>query len=193
MGLDMWMYGIKDISNEEIPDGMPESWYEEHGYKLITHYEDDDDFYNMFHDMYDYSVIRNVEYTETDFEKIKKDYNVKKEANISMMSGGGVIGFSCGEYYKEIEIPKDEWDKYDKKVLREAIIFKADELAYWRKEYKLQELIYNKYYGNIYNCGFHLIDDDMMKMINRYLKVKDMNKQHINDDGYVAKMYHEWY
>ena len=36
MGLDMWMYGIKDISNEDIPDGMPESWYEENGYKLIT-------------------------------------------------------------------------------------------------------------------------------------------------------------
>ena len=193
MGLDMWMYGIKDISNDEIPDGMPESWYEEHGYKMITHYEDDNDFDNMFHDMYDYSVIRNVEYTETDFEKIKEDYNVKKEAHISMMSGGGVIGFSCGEYHKQVKISEDELNKYDKKVFREAIIFKGDELAYWRKEYKLQELIYNKYYGNIYNCGFHEIDDDMMKKINRYLKSKDMDKQNINDDGYVAKMYHEWY
>ena len=48
MGLDMWMYGIKDISGEEIPDGMPQEWYEEHNYKLITYYEGDDDFDNMY-------------------------------------------------------------------------------------------------------------------------------------------------
>lgn len=193
MGLDMWMYGIKDISNEDIPDGMPQEWYEEHDYEMIEHYEDDDDFDNICHDMYNYSVIRNVEYTETDFEKIKEDYNVNKDAYISMLGSGGVIGFSCGNYYKEVKISVDELKKYDKKVFRESLIYKADELAYWRKEYDLQDLIYNEYYGNIYNCGFHLIDDDMMKKINRYLKSRDMNKQRINNDGYVAKIYHEWY
>ena len=101
MGLDMWMYGIKDISGEEIPDNMPQEWYEEHDYEMIEHYEDDNDFDNMFHDMYDYSVIRNVEYTETDFEKIKEDYNVNKDAYISMLGSGNVIGFSRGNYYKE--------------------------------------------------------------------------------------------
>ena len=72
MGLDMWMYGIKDISNDEIPDNMSESWYEENGYKLILHYNDDNDFEQMFHDMYAYSTEKNVEYSETDFDKIKK-------------------------------------------------------------------------------------------------------------------------
>lgn len=193
MGLDMWMYGIKDISNDEIPDNMPESWYEEHDYKMIEHYEDDNDFDNMYHDMYDYSVIRNVEYTETDFEKIKKDYNVNKDAYVSMLGSDGVIGFSCRNYYKEVKISEDELNKYDKKVFRESLVYKADELAYWRKEYDLQDLIYNEYYGQIYNCGFHKIDDDMMKKINRYLRARNMSNQSINNDGYIAKMYHEWY
>ena len=193
MGLDMWMYGIKDISGEEIPDGMPQEWYEEHDYKMIEHYEDDNDFDNMFHDMYDYSVIRNVEYTETDFEKIKEDYNVNKDAYVSMLGSGGVIGFSRGNYYKEVKISEDELNKYDKKVFREALVYKADELAYWRKEYDLQDLIYNEYYGQIYNCGFHSLNDEMMRKINRYLRVRNMSKQSINNDGYIAKMYHEWY
>ena len=192
MGLDMWMYGIKDISDEEIPDNMPQEWYEEHDYKLITHYENDDDFDNMYGDMYIYSAIRNVEYIETDMEKLKKDYKIHENANL-----GSIIGGKLGFYYNkkswEIEISEDEIKKYDKKVFRKALIFKADELAYWRKEYNLQDLIYTGYHKEIYNCGFHELDDDLMEKINRYLEVNDMYKQNINDDGYIAKMYHEWY
>ena len=192
MGLDMWMYGIKDISNEDIPDGMPESWYEENGYKLITHYDDDNDFEQMFHDMCDYSTEKNVEYSETDFDKVKKDYGIKKEAYLSYF-GGNKIGFSCKDYYKEIDITQDELDKYEKKVFHKALVFKRDELAYWRKEYDLQNLIYNEYNGQIYNCGFHRLNKTMMTKINRYLKSRDMSKQNINSEDYVAKMYHEWY
>ena len=192
MGLDMWMYGIKDISNENIPDGMPESWYEENGYKLITHYDDDNDFEQMFHDMYAYSAERNVEYSETDFDKVKEDYGIKKEARISYFCGNA-IGFSCKDYYKEIDITQEELDKYEKKVFHKAWIFKGDELAYWRKEYDLQDLIYNEYNGQIYNCGFHRLTKTMMTKINRYLKSRDMSKQNINSEDYVAKMYHEWY
>ena len=192
MGLDMWMYGIKDISNENIPDGMPESWYEENGYKLITHYDDDKDFEQMFHDMYAYSAEKNVEYGETDYDKIKEDYGIKKEARISSFCGN-TIGFSCKDYYKEIDITHDELDKYEKKVFHKALIFKGDELAYWRKEYDLQDLIYNEYDGQIYNCGFHRLTKTMMTKINRYLKSRDMSKQNINSEDYVAKMYHEWY
>ena len=192
MGLDMWMYGIKDISEENIPDSMPESWYEENGYKLITRYENDNDFDEMFHDMFEYSVERNVEYGETDYDKIKEDYGIKKEADISYF-GGNTIGFSCKDYYKQIDISQDEWNSYDKKVFHKAFIFKGDELAYWRKEYDLQDLIYNEYNGQIHNCGFHRLTKKMMTKINRYLKSRDMSKQNINDEEYVAKMYHEWY
>ena len=192
MGLDMWMYGIKDISNEDIPDGMPESWYEKNGYKLITHYDDDSDFEQMFHDMYKYAVERNVEYSETDIEKIKDDYGIEKKAEVSYL-GHDVIGFSYRDYYKQISISKDEWDKYEKKVFHKALIFKGDEIAYWRKEYSLQELIYREYDGQIYNCGFHRLTKAMMTKINRYLKSRGMDKQNINSEDYIAKMYHEWY
>lgn len=192
MGLDMWIYGIKDISNEDIPDDMPESWYEKNSYKLITHYDDDNDFEQMFHDIYAYSAEKNVEYNETDYDKIKEDYGIKKEADISYF-GHNTIEFSCKDYYKKIDISQDELDNYEKKVFHKALIFKGDELAYWRKEYDLQDLIYNEYNGDVYNCGFHKIDDELMKKINKYLKSKGMDKQSINDDGYVVKMYHEWY
>ena len=192
MGLDMWMYGIKDISGEDIPDNMPQEWYEEHDYKLITHYENDDDFDKMYGDMYIYSAIRNVEYIETDMEKLKKDYKINENAHLSSIIGGK-LGFSYNKKSWEIEISEDEIKKYDKKVFRKALIFKADELAYWRKEYNLQDLIYTGYHKEIYNCGFHKLDDDLMEKINRYLEINDMDKQNINDDGYIAKMYHEWY
>lgn len=104
--------------------------------------------------------------------------------------------FQYGKYgglRKEILISDEELKKYDKQVIRKALIYKYDELAYWRKEYDLQDLIYNEYNGEVYNCGFHKIDDELMKKINKYLKLREMNKQSINDDGYIVKMYHEWY
>ena len=192
MGLDMWIYGIKDISNEDIPDGMPESWYEKNGYRLITHYDDDDDFEQMFHDMYAYSAEKNVEYVEIDFDKIKEDYGIKKEAHLSYF-WHNTVGFSYKDYYKKIDISQNEWDNYEKKVFHKTLIFKGDELAYWRKEYDLQDLIYSEYNGDVYNCGFHKIDNELMKEINEYLKSRELDKQSINDDGYIAKMYHEWY
>lgn len=191
MGLDMWIYGIKDISNDEIPDNMPESWYINNDYKLIDKYEEDE-FDKLFHDMYKYSVVRNVIYTITDFDKIKKEYGINEKAYLCFM-GHGKIGFQYKKSYKEIAIEQDELDKYDKEITREALVYKADELAYWRKEYDLQDLIYNEYYGQIYNCGFHEIDDELMKKINKYLKSRKMDKQDINEDGYIVKMYHEWY
>ena len=206
MGLDMWIYGIKDISNENIPDGMTEDWYEENGYKIISSYdENDEEFNNMFHDMYKYSVVRNVEYTKTDLNSIKKDYDIDEDAEFSGMSfssDGTEYRFSKwiseneygnAYYNKDVFLTDEQLCKYDVKVLEKSLIYKAEELAYWRKEYDLQDLIYNEYCGHVYNCGFHLIDDDMMKKINRYLKSKDKSTQSINNDGYIAKMYSEWY
>lgn len=191
MGLDMWVYGIKDITKDDIPDKMTEDWYEEHGYNTIIEYDDDNEFDVMFHDLFDYSVIRNVEYTEVDFDKVKKDYGIKPEASISMMCGDGTIGFSHGKYYKEINL--SDTKKYEVKIYRKSLIYKSEELAYWRKEYNLQQLIYDNYDGDVYNCGFHKLDDDLIKKINKYLKRNDMNKQGINDPDYDVKMYHEWY
>ena len=147
MGLDMWMYGIKDISNDEIPDNMPESWYEEHEYNIIRIDENDNEFNDMFKDLYNYSVIRNVVYTETDWNKLMKDYEIDKNASISRWSSDGTIGFSCKNYYKEIAVTQDELEKYNIDVTAKTLVYKADELAYWRKEYDLQDLIYKEYYG----------------------------------------------
>lgn len=193
MGLDMWIYGIKDILNDGIPDNMPESWYEENEYNIIRIDEEDNEFDDMFKDLYNYSVIRNVIYTEIDWNKLMKDYEIDKNARLSGWSSDGRIGFSCKNYYKEITVTQHELKKYNIDVTAKILVYKADELAYWRKEYDLQNLIYNEYCGQIYNCGFHEIDNEMMRKINRYLRVRDMSKQSINDDGYVAKMYHEWY
>lgn len=192
MGLDMWMYGIKDITKDDIPDGMPESWYEDNGYKLIVIDYEDDEFNKMYNDLLKYAVTRNVIYIETDYNKLKKDYGIDEEMHLCYW-GNNKMGFSYREFYKEIELTHEELDKYDINVARESLVFKGDELAYWRKEYNLQDLIYENYNGDIYNCGFHELDDELMKKINRYLKRNEMNRQNINDIDYVTKMYHEWY
>lgn len=196
MGLDMWIYGIKEINEKDIPENVTEEWLDNNYYSYVEQYEDDDEFDKMYHDLYDYSIMKNVIFTDTDYDKIKKDYKLPKNALVAGWRSDGTIIFQYGKYgglRKEVTISNEELKKYDKQVIRKALIYKYDELAYWRKEYDLQDLIYNEYNGEIYNCGFHKIDDELMKKINKYLKSRKMDKQSINDDGYIVKMYHEWY
>ena len=196
MGLDMYMYGIVDISSDDIPDGEKTNVYEDKGYSLIDKKDyDEDEFDGMFHDLIPYAVIRNVSYTLTDWEKIKKSYNLPENSNLCGISSDGTYWFIDSDSKKDykIFISEQEMRKYDYQELRESLVFKCEELAYWRKEYDLQDLIHNEYKGTIYNCGFHLMDDNLMKDINKYLKKRDMDRQSINNPEYIAKMYHEWY
>lgn len=198
MGLDMYIYGIKEINEKDIPENITEEWLDNNGYSYVQRYEDDDEdeFDKMYHDLYDYSVMKDVIFTDIDYDKIYKDYKLPKNAVLSGLKSGGTFIFQYGKYgelSKEVTISDEELKKYDKQVIRKALIYKYDELAYWRKEYDLQDLIYNEYNGEIYNCGFHKIDDELMKKINKYLKSRKMDKQSINDDGYIVKMYQEWY
>lgn len=199
MGLDMWIYGIKDIDEKDIPENVTAKWLDDNGYSYVQQYEDDDEFYKMYHDLYDYSVMKDVIFTVTDFDKVKKDYKISENAIFAGLSSNGTVRtvfFEYGKYHrtqKSVALSQEEWNKYDKQVIRKALIYKYDELAYWRKEYDLQDLIYNECNGEIYNCGFHKIDHELMKKINKYLKSRKMDKQSINDDGYIVKMYHEWY
>ena len=194
----MWIYGIKEINEKDIPENVTEEWLDDNGYSYVQQYEDDDEneFDKMYHDLYDYSIMKNVIFTDIDYDKIKKDNKLSKNAMLAGWKSGGIFIFQYGKYgglTKEVPISNEELKKYDKQVTRKALIYKYDELAYWRKEYDLQDLIYTGYHKEIYNCGFHELDNDLMEKINRYLEINDMDKQSINDDGYIAKMYHEWY
>ena len=160
MGLDMWMYGIRDISNDDIPDGKTENWYNDRGYSVIdTNDYDEDELEELIGDLIPYCVERNVEYTLTDLKRIKKDYNIPEEAYLDMW-GGNLLGFSWkveenekndNEYVSYLEpyrgknnavIEIDDIRKYDIKEVHKSFINKKDELAYWRKYYDLQDLIY---------------------------------------------------
>lgn len=201
MGLDMWIYGIKEINEKDIPENVTEEWLDDNDYSYVQQYEDDDEFDKMYHDLYDYSIMKNVIFTDIDYDKIKEDNKLPKNAILAGWQSDGTFIFQYGIFHygeyskliKEVTISDEEFKKYDKQVIRKALIYKYDELAYWRKEYGLQDLIYNEYNGNVYNCGFHKIDDELMKKINKYLKLREMDEQSINDDGYIVKMYHEWY
>lgn len=192
MGLDMYIYGIEDISNENIPENLDEKWYDDRGYNYCILYDEEDEA--LYRDLYDYSLIRNVVYTETDWEKFKKHHHLSEDAQLWRVSSNNTYSFTWGnnlENNKEFQI--SELKKYDIKVVRKTLIFRKKELAYWRKEYDLQDLIYNNYDGEIYNCGYHYLNDEIMKKINNYLKKRHIDKQDLNNSDYPIKMYHEWY
>lgn len=94
MGLDMWIFGIKEINEKDIPENVTEKWLDDNDYSYVQQYEDDDEFDKMYHDLYDYSIMKNVIFTDTDYDKIKKDYKLPKNATLAGWKSDGILFFN---------------------------------------------------------------------------------------------------
>ena len=198
MGLDMWIYGIKDIKDHIIPVNMPASWYYANDYSLTQIDENDDDFIEKYADLEPYSVRRNVVYTKTDFEKIRADYNIPEDTIMggytNSMDGKSVkFRFYLDSKMFTVSLSKRELELYCVYIPIESFVFKKEELAYWRSLPDLQALIYKEYPNVIRNTGYHELDKDVLKKIVRWLTCYRFPLQKIKTAGYAAKMYHEWH
>ena len=198
MGLDMWIFGIKDIKDNIIPDNMPASWYYANDYSLAQIDENDDDFVEKYADLEPYSVRRNVVYTKTDFEKIRADYNIPEDAIMggytnSMDRKSVIFHFYLDSKMFTVSLSKRALELYCLYIPIESFVFKKEELAYWRSLPDLQALIYEEYPNVIRNTGYHELDKDVLKKVVRWLTRYRFPQQKIKTAGYAAKMYHEWY
>ena len=69
----------------------------------------------------------------------------------------------------------------------DSYICKRKEVYYMRKEYEVQDSIYELYDGVIDNCGYHHMTEDMIDVVNECAGKKVLDTQANN------LYYHEWY
>lgn len=96
------------------------------------------------------------------------------------------------ESEKSISIPtKDIAEKYT--VVNDVVMLccAIKRGAYWRKDYPLQERIYEASPYTIENCGYYPLTDEMEEVINDDLTMNGDHPLHA-EDGEVL-VYHEWY
>lgn len=87
---------------------------------------------------------------------------------------------------------KDNVDEFVDTHIVKCGYFKISEVAYWRKEYDLDNMLCKAYDGEVMNCGYHKLNDEMRKIILEHEAGK-LTAHDIEDTEDSVVCYHQWY
>lgn len=192
MGLDQYVYQMRKVSQkniqefnkknvDDLPDGV-----------LTINKASVDENPNMYKDILPILTPIKLVATLIDMERIKKDHNVPEYYQIGSRScGGGSIGW--GFYaperrgYVDVTLDEDELKSYLYDEERDYYICYYKEVYYMRKHYDTQDLMYEIYEGEIENCGFHHMSQEMIEALN------ESEGKRVLDTRAKSLYYYEWY
>ena len=185
MGLDMYVF------KAHPPKDDPNVVYKykemlDKGYSIFPDEDIEDESVRI---LKEYAVPFNLSVEKFDLKKISATYRLKNNIRISNVSNNGTV-FTDGN--KEVTIKEDELKNF---IYEEEEVFwlmELEEVGYWRKEYELQNQIYEMFKKDgieIENCGYYKLDKNKIYEIDKYNNGEQGLIYHIDDDLF----YHEWY
>ena len=211
MGLDMYLYKAKKISEEDRK-------------KLVGAFKNDvelnDEFENLFciakseislngekirfglDDIINFCDEIVMIDTFINYEKLLKDYNIPNHYELLDygIRGNGekdefvfVYSDTINKCNKEITIPCDKFDKrYTYEESETFYVCYLEEIGYWRKESQLRKLIHTLLDVDVENMGYYRVNDKIIYHINEYDRRYNYEYHFSCNDG-DAIFYHEWY
>ena len=201
MGLDMYIYRAKRVSEEDLKaiNGMSRDDIDNKFPRaLVVTNEDYDDYPSLYTELLPYMSPVNVKNTYIDLVKLKEAYGIPENAYIS----GEAHENSKISYFftipdategKRVTLTYEEMEeKFTFERTDEARIVFIKEVFYWRKAYDIQ----NKFYEShpVENCGYYKVScDELAEIADKYDENLGCVVDDFVDDEDVAYFYHEWY
>ena len=201
MGLDMYAYKIRKPTDDEAVafEGMDAGELSGEFAAIRVSDTKDNDGELACKDLLHYASIIRMKTRCFNQEKFLEDHDIPRDAVCGMRSYSGE-SFTYEYFWKPAgsdkkiskELTFTDIDEFDRKYgyweEEDYIVFCEDEVGYWRKNYDLQDRLYDAYEGQIVNCGYHLCNDEMLSLMREAGMTEDCECQ----DG-EAIFYHEWY
>ena len=189
MGLDQYVYRVRKpkleyrvYTHEEISEmGF--------GWASAVNFETNK---NLYAQLAPYAVKRDVECNYYDVEKMIAHYNLPEDSHIVGYGSYGVTlyGTNTNGDLVEQEISEEEVvEKFIKTEVHPHYIWEEYEEYYWRKNYNLQDWIYNAIDG-VDNTGYYILDADLISEINCAYGA-DIPEEDPTEES--ALFYWEWY
>lgn len=198
MGLDMWLYRITRLNQQELRDIETMDYTTMCDKFSVMEWGEKDDAYIGQIKSYVSFVKRPIE--QIDFSLAKKACGIPEDAEYSGEIANCDVWFfdrESDESHYEI----DYWQCTDEQrkamTVTNIVTFcvcHKEEVYYWRKAYALQEKIHKACNVPIENCGYYPLNDAMKKhIVNqiRHWEPFDKKKLEPTEDSVVC--YHEWY
>ena len=196
MGLDMFVYGIRKVQESEIPEVPTFEWLDKRNYRYFIADDGDLDACSpnpCIADLIPWSVVREFDSVEVDWNKIRADNGLSPDAFIVAANSN----INCSAYIirgeaKEVVIRvPNESEQYRLIRKRQLLIYRTDELAYWRKDYDLQSFFYERI-DDLDNVTYAEINPELLSDLKHYLSENRKEQQKLGK-AYDSYMYYEWY
>ena len=125
-----------------------------------------------------------------DIEKMRADLGLQ-DAHIFGVGPQGIMlyGTKDGEDVHALIGADAVKASYTIEREEDCIVLWVDQVAYWRKEYALQEIIHDALGGHVQNVGYYKLDEEAVARINDYAPVFEWEPPTESS----ALFYHEWY
>lgn len=146
---------------------------------------------NLFGQVAAYTIKRDLLCQLYDVQKMIEDYNLPSDAHIWHYADGyiEICGYNDGVRVNQKITDDEVKNKYTKTEMIPHYIWATDEAHYWRKNYDLQDWIYNTIDG-VDNTGYYILDESLISDIN-YMFDADIPEEDPTEE--YAFFYWEWY
>lgn len=192
MGLDICVYRVRKPETFEAKVFNKEDLLNQ-GYCLITR---PDDYEDLVRDLRPYTQEILVKTAYLNMEAVRKDYGLSEQAYACEWSGDGRIGLwdpaSNGNQHITLT-PEEIAEKYTVYEDELTLAFLREEVAYWRKNYRVQNFFYDAL-GNVENTGYYILSEEVLTKFNAEAYENGWDPVPVmapTDDA--ALFYWEWY
>lgn len=191
MGLDMYAYRFIKPSLEDRVYERDELFEMGYGYFKPGATEDKPE---LLEDILPYTQQLKINLQLIDLEKLQKHYGFDELPQVAMISSEEQIyrGERAGEPYSITIKRQDLIDHFVYSSVMECVVFKYEKVAYWRKEYDVQDF-FQESIGPIRNTGYRLIPVEVQHEYNRRFgdEMDRLPEEEATDR--TAIVYWEWY
>lgn len=215
MGLDQWLYCIQRLTKEEaiaLEGKRYDEMIEDDSLLLFraNEYPAEEEDFDEIKSIFGYLTKVKLISSLVRVEDLYRDKGVPEGYSVigsSYRNGNMHLSFvkypeggSEYEYSKlprvEIDVTNEEYNKYSYEEVEDYYVCKKEEIYYWRKNYELQDKLYETAVENgdqILNCGWHKCNEEMIMDIQNAISQEDNMRLVLNLPESEAYVYHEWY
>jgi hypothetical protein len=217
MGLDMYMYKVDRLAESEAARLNQMDSDDVGGCYSPYHYirkDVVDENPEPYSDLIPFFRQVKLLTQEFNYAKCFKDHHIHpNEEIVGSHQSSKSIGFLFANGHR-LELSDDEFEKYIDSVDRDFYIWKAEEVAYWRKAYDLHDFLETSrilirghqmrkngtnpteedlHNWTTANCGYYLLSEEEKQALENYLHDRDMEPIDELHAQSANLFYHAWW
>ena len=199
MGLDMWLYRVTRLDEQEKNDIATMSMEELKNKFNVRQWDERDDTLLAQIKPFITFIERPVE--QIDLDLAKKACGIPEDAEYHGQIMNSNVWFFSREG-DDNDYTIDYWKCSEEQRRQMTVtnmltfgIYHREEIWYWRKNYKLRKNLYKASDVPMENCGYYTLNDKMNECICKAIKDDNdfINKGQLEPTEDSVVCYHEWY